>query len=205
MLVAGTVVTVGSLIAAFFTVGVALPIAGIVGAVTAGMGAAAAGGASGVNLILRTNRVRLINTALRKDDEKVNELKEMIQRVEKEKSVPLFEKACHISKIGIPTVEGIYSTVKSSVQLVDTSIINGAESAFATLSTASQVLHGLGFAFSGLSLAFDIHTIVTKSIAVHKGKVLPVVEEIRKIAQKLNQDKLLHEPAIRQKIKILEE
>ena len=187
------------MVSAFFTAGVALPITLIVGSVTAFSGGMTACGTEGVNYYLRKKKVKLIDDALMQDEKNTEKLNDAIQQIKTGKlPAKLLKKVLYAGRLACTAGGGIYSTVKGSLQLADTSMIKGAEGKFFTFSTIKQVAHGAGIFTCGLSLTFDIYTIVKTSVAVHKGKLLPVVEDIRKIANALEQEKLLKEPILRQ-------
>ena len=202
----GTIVTFASLVATICTAGAALPIMLIVGSITALLGGITSWMTQGVNYYLRRNTLKVINAALLKDEKNTTELNDALQKFAREKlPAKLYKKGLYSAQGGAIAAGGICTIAKGGVQLSETAIVNGTEGMFFAFSTLNQVFHGLGLGVCGLSLAFDIFTIVKNSIAVHNGKLLPVVERIREIADALEKEKHLNEQRLRKFLNELNE
>ena len=183
--VVGALVGIGSLVATFFTAGAALPITLIAGAATAGLGGLTTSGSYGVRFLLRKTNVKFVNNALREDTANTEGLRNAIERFRRDK-LQSRRLVVQCGKLIISYSSAIKSSVEGGVKLGDA--LSGGDVFVQTFSTVGQISRALGLAAFGVTLICDIHTIVTCSIKVHKGKLLSVVQDIRRIADALEQD-----------------
>ena len=179
-------------------VGLSLGIAGTVGAMftfggsliltAVGTGIAAAGGitvvgTNVVNGLLCNTNVKVVEDAVKKDGDGSREIQDLFEKVQKvlkrlkmlKKSVP-FECGRMHYKVAFAVSDGVHIGMQFG------------ETALETLGEVS-VFTVAGITFSAISIALNIYTLVSTSYNVHKGSVLKVVEDIREVAQKL-EDKM---------------
>ncbi|ESO90075.1 hypothetical protein LOTGIDRAFT_233892 [Lottia gigantea] len=181
--VAGTVGTglvIGGFVAAFFTFGISLIVSGV-GAGIGASGAIVASGASIADSVISKKKRKLINDFLEEDA----------------KLIKRFESLCEDLKISL-YVLNIAKTVALTVKTIVTNAIRFARVADVAVDasrTAFGVLRGTakGFAIAGvvfsvISLPFDIHMVVTNSIAKHKGDKHKISEELQTFEENIQEE-----------------
>lgn len=185
--VVGGCVSLGCFIGAFFTSGATLPLAVFLGSATGSAGAITVLGTDLVNTLLKNTNLDLVNKALVDDANQTTELLRTFEKLEKEKPSRNATIAMHSLSMFARFGKLAHDGVETGTRLACSGVQTG-KTAFQTLSTVGRRLHIAGGVVSVIFLIPDVCSIIKTSVDVHNGKLLEVVEDLRQIAQSLEDE-----------------
>ncbi|ESO90073.1 hypothetical protein LOTGIDRAFT_164376 [Lottia gigantea] len=180
--VAGTVGTglvIGGFAASFFTFGTSLIVSGV-GAGVGGFSTLVASGASIADFVISKREENLINKLLEKDEKCLEKIQHLFEDCNFLFHVLSRNKN---AEQGNQTI-GLVKNLIGFTRITDVAIVVG-RSAYGLVRDAAKCMSILGVVFSIISLPIDFHTVVTNSMAKHKGDKHKISEELKNFEENI--------------------